>query len=86
MANSSTPTKKPRTFTGVVVSVKTKHTAVVQVDRAAIHPKYGKRYFVSRKYHVHDPAAASQVGEKVTFVETRPLSATKRWRLSQTAR
>ncbi len=70
-----------RTFTGVVVSNKMDKTLVVRVDRTIMHPKYGKRYVRSRKYHVHDVAGGHAIGDRVSFVECRPLSRTKRWRL-----
>lgn len=78
----ATDTKKTRrTLSGVVVSDKTDQTVVVRVDRTVVHPKYGKRYVRSKKYHVHDVGNTAKVGDKVSFVETRPLSAKKRWRL-----
>ena len=56
-------------------------TVVVRVDRVKVHPKYKKQYKVSRRYHVHDEANSYHVGDSVTFVECRPLSKTKRWRV-----
>lgn len=73
-----------RTFTGVVVSDKMAKTIVVRVDRTVVHPKYGKRYVMSRRYKVHDEKNAHKVGETVSFVETRPLSRDKRWRVLET--
>lgn len=73
------PTK--RTFTGVVVSDKMAKTIVVQIDRIVVHPKYGKRYVRSSTYKVHDENNVHKVGEHVTFVECRPLSRDKRWRV-----
>lgn len=70
-----------RTFQGTVVSVKMNKTAVVLVASTKVHPKYGKQYRVSKKYHVHDEAGTAQVGDVVRFEETRPLSKTKRWRV-----
>ena len=74
-------TIKRRTLNGVVVSDKTDSTIVVQVDRIVVHPEYGKRYIKSKKYHVQDTGNTCKVGDKVAFVETRPLSSKKRWRL-----
>ncbi len=71
-----------RTFTGTVVSTKMTKTIVVRVDRTLVHPKYGKRYRVSRKYPVHAPTGTFQVGQKVSFVECRPISRTVRWRVA----
>ncbi len=72
------PTQK--TFQGVVISNKMAKTIVVRIDRMKIHPKYGKQYRQSRKFHVHDEKGEYKVGDVVRFVETRPLSKSKRWR------
>lgn len=68
-------------FSGVVVSDKSDKTIVVKVDTVKIHPKYKKRYTVSRKYKVHDEKNEFKTGDKVSFVECRPLSRDKRWRV-----
>lgn len=70
-----------RKFRGVVVSAVMKKTLVVRVDRVKMNMKYHKRYTVSRRYHVHDEKGAHRMGETVVFVECRPLSKTKRWRV-----
>jgi len=70
-----------RKFKGVVVSNKNTKTIIVQVETIKKHPKYQKRYKQSRKYKVHDEAEKYQVGAAVTFVECRPLSRDKRWRV-----
>jgi small subunit ribosomal protein S17 len=70
-----------RKFTGVVVGNKNEKTIVVRVDRTVVHPKYKKRYVQSRKYQVHDEHNEYVEGDKVTFVECRPYSKTKRWRV-----
>ena len=70
-----------RSFQGVVVSDTMDKTIVVRVDRTRIHPKYRKRYAVSRRYQVHDEQNSYKVGDKVVFVECRPLSKNKRWRV-----
>lgn len=82
MKTTEVTTKQTRTFTGTVVSTGMQKTIVVRVDRFKLHPKYNKRYRVSAKYHVHDEQNVAKVGETVTFVECRPLSKTKRWRLA----
>ena len=81
MSEEKTQSKKKRIFRGEVVRTKMDKTAVVKVDRIRVHPKYGKRITVSKLFKVHDPANSAKVGEQVTFVETRPLSKDKRWRL-----
>lgn len=68
-------------FSGVVVSDKSDKTIVVKVETVKVHPKYKKRYTVSRKYKVHDEKNEFRAGDKVTFVECRPLSRDKRWRV-----
>lgn len=70
-----------RTLSGTVVSAAMTKTIVVRVDRMKMHPKYNKRYRVSKKYHVHDETNSAKVGDVVKFVECRPMSKTKRWRL-----
>jgi len=75
-------TKKTfREFIGVVKSIAMNKTITVQIDSIKKHPKYPKSFTVSKKYHVHDEKQAAKVGDTVRFVECRPLSATKRWRL-----
>ena len=73
--------KYKRKLSGTVVSDKSDKTIVVKVERVKQHPKYKKRYTVSRKYHVHDPKNEYKVGDKVTFTECRPISKNKRWRV-----
>ncbi len=70
-----------RILTGTVVSDKMMKTLVVRVDRTIVHPKYGKRYVQSKKYHVHDETMGHKVGEVVKFQACRPYSKTKRWRV-----
>lgn len=70
-----------RRLQGVVVSNKMDKTAVVRVDRTVVHPKYLKRYTVSKRYKAHDAENTAEVGQEVTIEETRPLSKDKRWRL-----
>lgn len=72
---------KQRKFKGEVVSDKLAKTIVVRVDRHELHPRYGKRYRRSKNYKVHDPEKKFKVGDKVEFVECRPLSRDKRWRV-----
>lgn len=73
--------KTERVFTGTVVSDKMAKTIVVKVDRTVLHKKYQKRYIMSHRYKVHDAEKQAKVGDLVQFVETRPLSRDKRWRL-----
>ena len=77
---TTTPTSK-RTFIGEVVSVAMTKTIVVRVDTLKMNSKYGKSYKVSSKYSVHDEKGEAKMGDKVVFVESRPISKTKKWRL-----
>lgn len=68
-----------RSKKGVVTSAKMDKTIVVTVHSYKTHPKYKKRYRVSKKYYAHDEAKQFKVGDTVTIYETRPLSKLKRW-------
>jgi len=68
-------------FNGIVVSDSADKTIVVRVDRVKVHPKYKKRYTVSRRYRVHDEKNQYKIDDKVEFIECRPISKDKRWRV-----
>ena len=70
-----------RTVQGVVVSDKNDKTIVVLVETHRRHPKYGKRVKYGKKFYAHDENNEAKVGDTVTIMETRKLSATKRFRL-----
>ena len=70
-----------KTRTGKVVSDKMNKTIVVAIEDNIKHPKYGKIIKRTTKIHVHDENNECGVGDKVLVMETRPYSATKRWRL-----
>ena len=72
-----------KTREGLVVSDKMDKTVVVQVEDRVKHPKYGKVIRRTKKYKAHDGENACGVGDRVLLMETRPLSATKRWRVAQ---
>jgi small subunit ribosomal protein S17 len=72
-----------RSKKGVIVSDKMDKTRVVTVHSYKTHPKYKKRFRVSKKYYVHDPDNSSKAGDEVTIYETRPLSKLKRWTLEK---
>jgi len=65
---------------GIVASDKMEKTVVVRVDRQIKHPKYRRYVRRTSKFMAHDEMGAS-IGDKVRIVETRPLSARKRWRV-----
>jgi small subunit ribosomal protein S17 len=68
---------------GLVVSDKMDKTVVVEVEDRVKHPKYGKIIRRTKKYTAHDGENACGVGDRVLLMETRPLSATKRWRVAE---
>ena len=68
---------------GVVVSNKMEKTIVVAVKWKEKHPIYGKFVNKTRKFHVHDEQNECGLGDTVRIMETRPLSKTVRWRLTQ---
>ena len=70
-----------RAIQGVVVSDKNDKTIVVLVETHKRHSKYGKRVKYGKKYYAHDENNEAKVGDTVTIMETRKLSATKRFRL-----
>ena len=68
---------------GYVVSDKMDKTVIVEVEDRVKHPKYGKVIRRRKKYRAHDGENACGVGDRVLLMETRPLSATKRWRVAE---
>ena len=66
---------------GKVVSDKMDKTIVVAIEDNVRHPKYNKILKRTVKLHAHDENNECGVGDRVSVMETRPLSATKRWRL-----
>lgn len=69
------------TIQGVVISNKNDKTIVVLVETHKKDKKYGKRVKYRKKYYVHDEKNVANVGDTVTIMGTRPMSATKRFRL-----
>ncbi|MBT2758934.1 30S ribosomal protein S17 [Mesobacillus foraminis] len=70
-----------KVYTGRVVSDKMDKTVTVLVETYKKHPLYGKRVKYSKKFKAHDEQNTAKVGDVVRIMETRPLSATKRFRL-----
>jgi small subunit ribosomal protein S17 len=82
MTGASTPVQgKRRTKVGRVVSDKMDKTIVVSVERLARHRLYKRVIRLSTKFKAHDEANDAKIGDTVLIEESRPLSATKRWRL-----
>jgi small subunit ribosomal protein S17 len=78
-------TEKPRgrrkTAIGYVVSDKMEKTIVVELEDRVKHPLYDKIIRTTKKVKAHDEEGVAGIGDRVSLMETRPLSATKRWRL-----
>jgi small subunit ribosomal protein S17 len=72
-----------KTIIGVVTSNKTDKTIVVTTQTHKTHPLYRKQYTVTSKFMAHDEKNECQPGDKVAIVETRPLSAHKRYTLER---
>ena len=70
-----------KTRTGIVVSDKMDKTVVIAIKDNVRHPLYGKIIKRTSKIHAHDEKNECGIGDRVTVMETRPLSKTKRWRV-----
>jgi small subunit ribosomal protein S17 len=86
MTETSTTTTQRgfrKTREGYVISDKMNKTVTVEVEDRVQHPRYGKTIRRTTKVKAHDEANSAGVGDRVLLMETRPLSATKRWRIVQ---
>lgn len=72
-----------KTLVGVVSSDKTDKTIVVTVQNRKTHPLYRKQYTVSKKFMAHDEKNQAKIGDRVAIIETRPISARKRFALDR---
>jgi len=82
MSEQSAPARNDRKLReGYVVSDKMHKTVVVEVEDRVTHRLYGKVIRRTSKLKAHDEQNVAEVGDRVLLMETRPLSATKRWRL-----
>lgn len=72
-----------RNLTGRVTSVSGAKTVIVAVSRKYLHPTFKKYVTRVKHYTAHDEKSACGVGDEVRIVESRPLSATKRWRVAE---
>lgn len=68
--------------TGLVIGKKMANTAKVLVKRIKIHPLYKKQMRIKKIYHVHDEMGA-KIGEMVKFQNCRPISKTKKWKITE---
>ena len=73
--------KTRKVYRGTVVSDKMDKTITVMVSTSKRHPLYGKKVKYSKKYKAHDEENIAVIGDVVEIMETRPLSATKHFRL-----
>ncbi len=80
-SQSAARTSDRKTREGLVVSDKMEKTVVVAVEDRVKHPLYGKVIRRTSKLKAHDETNQVGVGDRVLIMETRPLSATKRWRV-----
>jgi small subunit ribosomal protein S17 len=77
----SKPRGRRKVREGLVTSDKMNKTVVVEVEDRVKHPLYGKVMRRTSKLKAHDENNACGIGDRVLLMETRPLSATKRWRV-----
>ncbi|WP_229073958.1 30S ribosomal protein S17 [Actinoplanes sp. DH11] len=78
---AAAPRAQRKVREGLVVSDKMDKTVVVEVEDRVKHALYGKVIRRTRKLKVHDEQNSAGIGDRVLMMETRPLSATKRWRI-----
>lgn len=69
-------------FKGTVISSKMNKTVIVETKHLKINKKYHKRFLTKKNYSVHNELGAAE-GDVVVFVETRPISKTKRWKVAE---
>lgn len=80
-AAGSTDRPYRKTLRGLVVSDKMDKTIVIEVEERVKHTRYAKVTTKTSKFKAHDEENTAGIGDRVLVMETRPLSATKRWRL-----
>ena len=81
MTTATSRSMSRKTRDGMVVSTKMDKTAVVEVTARSRHPQYNKTVQRKKRYYAHDEENTLNEGDRVRIIETRPLSAKKRWRL-----
>lgn len=80
---SETHESRRQTLTGTVVSDKQDKTVTVAVERTIMHRLYKRFMKRTKRFAAHDERNECRVGDRVTIVASRPLSKTKRWRVSE---
>ena len=83
---AETTQRRRATRIGVVTSDKMDKSVTVRVERTVLHEMYKRYVRRSKKFMVHDESNSCRVGDTVEIVESRPLSANKRWRLRRIVR
>jgi small subunit ribosomal protein S17 len=73
----------PKTIIGTVSSTSRNKTITVKVVSRRTHPLYQKQYLSTKKFTAHDEKNEAEVGDRVAIIETRPLSASKHFRLDR---
>jgi len=73
--------RKKKEKEGKVVSISGEKSVLVEVSRRVRHPVYGKIVTKRKKFMVHNDSNEAKIGDIVTFIETRPLSKRKRWKI-----
>jgi len=81
MTNETTIKSKKRVLTGVVTSDKMTDTITVKVDRYVKLPKYNKYVTISKKFKAHDAGNTKKIGDKVSIIESAPISKDKHFTL-----
>lgn len=74
---------KVKSQVGIVVSNKMNQTVIVDVSRITIHPKFQKPIKRNTTFKAHDQNNQCKIGDKVMIIESKPISKTKRWRVSK---
>lgn len=75
--------KKLAKIKGIVVSDKMDKTVIIGVDTLKNHPKYQKKYKVTKRYKIHDPENKYKIGDAVEFVQCKPISKEKRFKIAR---
>ena len=75
--------KEKKTFEGIVISDKMDKTAVVRIEKRVRHQRYEKLITRVKKFYAHDEKNEAKKGQKVVIMECRPLSKTKRFRVTK---
>lgn len=75
--------KTQKIYQGVVVSNKMDHTVVAEITRYKIHPIYMKKYIISKKFKIDCDSSKFEIGDNISFVETRPISKNKHFKVME---